>query len=274
MSVSVYHTHTTFCDGKHTAEEMLLRAIELGCPEYGFSGHSYCEGDEDWCMSQEGEEEYRAEILRLREKYKDKIKVHLGIERDYLAPPPREPYDYVIGSVHTLVKNAVRATVDGGTYEERLSNIKTLWDGDPYSFVEDYFEAVGNLYEKLKPDIIGHFDIVCKFNEQERMFDENHPRYRAAATKALDKLLKTPATLEFNTGAVYRGYKTGFYPADFILERIAEAGRPMIISSDAHDVYSVLFGFDEAVKKLDSYGIKGITSLDELPSRIKSCNKQ
>ena len=39
MIPSNYHTHTCFCDGKNTPEEMVLEAIRLGCPEIGFSGH-------------------------------------------------------------------------------------------------------------------------------------------------------------------------------------------------------------------------------------------
>ena len=38
------HTHTIRCDGKNTAEEMVLAAIELGCEGIGFSGHTHIEG--------------------------------------------------------------------------------------------------------------------------------------------------------------------------------------------------------------------------------------
>ena len=34
------HTHTTYCDGKNTAEEMVQKAIELGFKSLGFSGHA------------------------------------------------------------------------------------------------------------------------------------------------------------------------------------------------------------------------------------------
>lgn len=264
MKLSTYHSHTVFCDGKNTAEEMLLRAIELGCPEYGFSGHVYSDGDDDWCISKDGMAEYRCEVLRLKEKYKDKIKVFLGIEYDYLSSEPTEPYDYVIGSVHTVLKNGVRAEVDGGTYESRLENVKRIWGGDPYAFVEDYFLSISDIYEKSRCDVIGHFDIVNKFNQKEGMFDENHPRYIAAAEAALDKLLLTPAVFEFNTGGTYRGYRDNFYPNDFLLERIALAKKPMLITSDTHCTDSILFGYEAAVKKLDSFGIKYLTSMDDV----------
>lgn len=267
---STYHTHTDFCDGKNTAEQMLTRAIELGCTEYGFSGHIYTVGEEDWCMSREGTEAYRREVLRLREMYGDKIKVYLGVEYDLLSDEPVEGYDYVIGSVHALMKNGVRADVDGGTYEMRLENINKLWGGDPYAFAEDYFKATTQLYARCRCDIIGHLDIVCKFNEKEKMFDERDPRYRSAALAALDEIMKTPSVIEFNTGGVFRAYRSNFYPDGFLLERIAEYGRPMVINSDTHSTDSVLFGFEEAARMLDRYGIDYYYSLDDLLKTTRS----
>ena len=35
MRYSNFHTHTTFCDGKNTAEEMVRAAITAGCPALG-----------------------------------------------------------------------------------------------------------------------------------------------------------------------------------------------------------------------------------------------
>ena len=51
MMFSNYHTHTTYCDGANTPEELVLEAIRLGCPELGFSGHSHLA--EDSCSMSE-----------------------------------------------------------------------------------------------------------------------------------------------------------------------------------------------------------------------------
>ena len=34
-----YHTHTTFCDGSDSAEDVVLAAIDKGFSHLGFSGH-------------------------------------------------------------------------------------------------------------------------------------------------------------------------------------------------------------------------------------------
>ena len=52
MRLSNYHTHTVYCDGRDTPEELVLEALRLGCPELGFSEHSWLPG-EDWTMDPE-----------------------------------------------------------------------------------------------------------------------------------------------------------------------------------------------------------------------------
>ena len=47
-----FHTHTTFCDGKDTPEQMVLAAIQKGFSALGFSGHAYFVLDEEISMSE------------------------------------------------------------------------------------------------------------------------------------------------------------------------------------------------------------------------------
>ena len=58
------HSHTTFVDGRDTAEEMVLAALRLGFHTLGFSEHGHADYD-DCSMTPAQEPAYRAEILRL-----------------------------------------------------------------------------------------------------------------------------------------------------------------------------------------------------------------
>ena len=107
MIPSNYHTHTIFCDGKDTPEELVQEAIRLGCPEIGFSGHSYTAFDESWCMSKEGTKEYKACVRSLQKKYAGQIRILLGVEQDLYSEEPTDEYDYIIGSVHYVKKGEV-----------------------------------------------------------------------------------------------------------------------------------------------------------------------
>ena len=79
------HTHTRFCDGKDSAEEVVLAAIAAGMETVGFSGHSGLPFSTSWTMKQERTREYQKEILRLKDAYRDRIHILLGIEQDYLT---------------------------------------------------------------------------------------------------------------------------------------------------------------------------------------------
>ena len=112
MNYSNYHTHSRLCDGKDSLEELVQKAVELGCPEIGFSGHSYTAFDEGYCMSVEQYREYMDEISRLREVYGDRISILAGIEQDYYSDEIPESLDYVIGSVHYVLKDGRYLSVD------------------------------------------------------------------------------------------------------------------------------------------------------------------
>jgi len=82
MINSDFHTHSTYCDGKLSLEEMTEAAILKKMDAIGFSGHSHTSFDETYCMSTEDTEKYIREISLLKRKYKGRIEIYLGIERD------------------------------------------------------------------------------------------------------------------------------------------------------------------------------------------------
>ncbi|MBQ7225954.1 MAG: histidinol-phosphatase [Clostridia bacterium] len=262
MILSSYHTHSKYSDGKNTLEEMVLSAIEKGCAEIGFSDHAPMMFDCDWSAKAEEIENYKREILDLREKYKGKIKIFLGIEQDYYSVPAGG-YDYIIGSVHFVYKDGEYIPVDISANEVK-AYVDRLYGGDAYAYCEDYFKLVKEIYAKTGCNIIGHFDLVTKFNERLPMVDINHPRYVAAVDGALSTLLKAPAIFEVNTGAISRGYRTTPYPDDRTMGIIAKSGKPFVITSDTHNIETVTFGFDKEMERLNQKGYKYITSLEEI----------
>ena len=240
------HVHTIFSDGKNTPEEMVLAAIEKGMTRIGFSDHSYTSYDESYCMSREGTAVYRETIAQLKEKYRDRIEILCGIEQDFYSDFPAEGYDYVIGSVH-----AVRVERGYFSVDESPKVLKDAaeryFGGDWYALAEMYYQTVAQVVERTGADIIGHFDLVTKFNEDGKLFDENHPRYVAAWRAAADRLLQTGKLFEINTGAMSRGYRTAPYPSGRIINYIRKNGGKLILSSDAHAAGNLCYAF-ESVK--------------------------
>ena len=239
-----FHVHTSFSDGANTPEEMVRAAIAMGLTELGFSDHAYTGFDRSCCIPEERIEEYKRTISALKEKYRGQIRILCGIEQDYYSETDTAGYDYVIGSVHYVKAGDCFLSVDD-TQQIQQSAVETWFGGDYYALAERYFELVGDVAEKTHADIIGHFDLVSKFNEKFPRFDEGHPRYVRAWQQAADRLIPYGKPFEISTGAISRGYRTEPYPARWILEELRRRGVKRILSSDCHSRENLLYGFSE-----------------------------
>lgn len=254
-----FHTHSVFCDGKNTLEEMVLEACDLGFSAIGFSGHSYTHFDLECCIPKDKEKDYLAECRRLQKKYSGKIDVLCGIERDFFADNQYPDLDYIIGSVHYVKAGEAYIAVD--LKEGQQAAVDKHFDGDYLSFAESYFDTVSKLCEVHKTDIIGHFDLIKIFNADGSLFDEDSPRYITAAKKAVDALLENDVLFEINTGAVYRGRRLEPYPSKFILEYIASKGGKVILNGDSHQTDSLGFGFENSLRLAKECGFTEVYTL-------------
>ena len=261
ITKSNLHTHTTFADGKHTAEEVVLSAIDAGMGVLGFSEHSFHPHPTVFGMeSPERQEEYRQEIERLKDVYADRIKILCGIEQDSHSGIPTDTYDYVIGSVHYIKLGGEFCCVDLSA-QTTIDAIKKHCGSDPVAYAKAYFEAVASVEKDTQCDIIGHFDLLTKFDERAAIFDTSDPRYIKAGLEALDALLEKDVIFEVNTGAMSRGYRTTPYPAPIFLRRIAEKRGNVVLSSDAHNKNHLTYGFDAALQIIKASGIGSVLTM-------------
>lgn len=254
MERSNLHTHTTYCDGAITAEEMVLGALERGFSSLGFSGHAHTPYG-DYEMSHSDTESYIREVRSLREKYAGRIEIFCGIEQDYLSDTETDGFDYVIGSTHSITVSGSEHIVDW-SHERTIECVRQQFGGDFIEYAEHYFEREAGVAEKTHADIIGHFDLVTKFNENGALFDEQSPRYRTAAIASMCEILKTCNLFEVNTGAMYRLGRQNPYPAPFLLKELQSRGGEVILTSDSHDARSLGWKFSETEELLRSVGFR------------------
>ena len=242
------HTHSTMCDGKKTLAEMARAACEAGAVSFGASGHSHTPIPEDeGGVLPADMTAYRAEVLRLREEYAGRMDVLLGIELDNCADVTAEGFDYWIGSAHRLRGPDGRLyTVDWDA--ERLAACQAeAFGGDAFAMAEAYYAEVRRM-ASMRPDILGHIDLITKFNGDGAFFDETDPRYHAAALDALHAADPRGTLLEINTGAMSRGYRKDPYPALFLLREWRAMGGKVILTADAHSAGAVVYGYAQAAE--------------------------
>ncbi len=243
-----FHVHTTFCDGKSTPEELVKKAISLNYSELGLVCHAYTPCDESYCIKKENIKPFINEVNRLKEKYKGVIKLYLGVEYDYFADMKAEGFDYVIGAVHYVLKNGKYIEVDKSK-ASLVDSVNTYYNGDFYAFCEDYYNTLGDIYSKVTPSFIAHFDLVTKFNKLLDLFDENNARYKEAWKNSLDKLLSKNAVFEINVGGIIRGYKDTPYPSKEQIDYIINGGGGFVVNSDSHSVSALEFDFSKISKE-------------------------
>ena len=260
------HTHTQFCDGRSTAEEMVLSALDKGFHTLGFSSHSYYPPDISWCMAKESVPLYIAEVRRLQEKYASSLRIRLGLELDLysLGHMDLAPYEYLIGSVHDYLSPVSGRLL---SYDNKPAVMETMlredFGNDPLKLAKHYYEDVYRLIHQVKPLIIGHFDLITKFNDTLHLYDTADPAYFKPALEVLLSCCEEGSIPEVNTGAMAKSYRTDPYPSEETVKIIRNMGGSFLINSDCHRADLLDHGFREAGELLKKTGYR--SELIEVP---------
>jgi len=226
------HTHNERCGHAiGTIEEYIQSAIEKGLDYIGISDHSplfFHEQDHPnprYSMATSDFANYVGEVLKLKEKYKRKIHVLLGIESDYFPrhielykqPFRQYPFDYIIGSVHSV-------------------NRKSIFDKSRWSLLneeqqiqekEAYYSLIQASAKTGVFQILGHIDAMKGY----------YPAFSAIQTPIIDETLQLIGELgvaiEVNTSGKTKDVG-GWYPSNEMLERALFYGVDVTFGSDAH----------------------------------------
>ena len=256
MLLANYHVHSDYCDGKNTLEEMVTAGIAAGLTSIGLSSHFPLPFSNDWTMKQVKLETYLDDVKKLKEKYASAIELYCGMEIDYfidrqdisdLAKVVIPGLDYVIMSIHTLGKT----TGDEVSYIDESSQgfmrgIEKYYQGDKQAFIKDYYQGIETMVKFFEPDILGHIDLIKKYNQNNCIFDENDHWYQETVCSCLDAIAKTKTRMEINTGANMRVSGVGRYPSDWIIPEMIKRNIPITIWGDSHCVEGIVYGYNQA----------------------------
>lgn len=258
MPKSNCHTHTIFCDGSNTPEEMVTAAIALSFESLGFSVHSPLPFKNGYALKYEKIADYKNEITRLKRKYASEIYISNGIELDSDSISfDTCDFDFTIGSVHQLHFGERIYPVDYKP-ETLLDCAEKEFAGSFERLAKHYFSLVNKFICNRKPDIVGHIDLIEKFNENCTLFNSKSKTYQSNALEVVDGICDACPEIifEVNTGAMYRCKRTVPYPQKFILERLKERNMRITITSDAHCTEALDYAFDDCSRLCRSCGYK------------------
>lgn len=231
------HNHTPLCNhAEGTIDEYVLAAIHAGTKVFGFADHAPMDFDPKYRMSFDDMECYEKDVLDTKEKYKDKIKILLGYEVDYLENhmDPRvlnAKVDYLIGSVHFIDEWGFDNPEFIGRYEHE--DIDEIW--------KKYFSAIEKMAQSKLFDIVGHLDLIKVFK-----FMPNQ-KISEIAKNALLAIKEAGMTLELNV-AGYRKPIGEAYPSKELLQAAFALDIPITFCSDAHKPEQVNLYNDEILQ--------------------------
>lgn len=263
MSIKAdYHLHSYFSGDSDTPmEQMILKAIDLGLTQMCFTEHN----DFDFPVTEldpEGKFEcnidsYLYELISLREKYKDKIKVLFGLElgmqphlaRCHAILTKSYDFDFIIASSHICNgKDPYYPSFYEGRSEE-----------DAY---REYFTSIIDNIRKFKNfDVYGHLDYVVRYGPNKDA-GYTYEKYQDLLEEILKLLIAEEKGIEINTGGLKRGLRD-LHPCKEILKRYHELGGEIItIGSDAHTPEAITAHFDRATAVLSECGFKYYTTFE------------
>lgn len=247
------HTHTSRClHAVGNDEDYVKAAIDASFSSIGFSDHTpwpYEPGFVSSMRMRESElEDYVSSVCMLREKYKDKIDIHIGLECEYFREyiPWLCAMSEKFGIEYLILGHHFSPDEKHGIYNGR---IKTPQGIEQYT--NDVLEAMdsGLFLYVAHPDIFmrtyGDFDEHCE----------------KASRLIVQKAIETDTPLEYNllglSHCIADGMKEG-YPHSCFWRIAGELGAKAVIGIDAHESKAFLEAekFEKAKALLESLGLK------------------
>jgi histidinol-phosphatase (PHP family) len=259
-----------FCrHAKGELEGVVTRAVEAGFTHYGLSEHcpryraeDLFPGEEDLTPEDLGRifVDYAARARALRERFAGQIDLLVGFESERLPPEnwaatmrelrARFAPDYIVGSVHD---------VDGRVIDFSPELTRSVADelGGVEVLQTRYFDAVTDLVSTLRPEVVGHIDLI-------RKFDGPHPSFSARVYRhietALEAVRSVGGVLDVNCATHRRGLGP-VYPLPEILVRAQRMGIGVTLGDDSHGAHDVGVGLDASMRAIAEAGYREVCYL-------------
>lgn len=254
------HTHTQFCDGRSSIDQMARAAVEQGFTTIGFTPHSPIPIPSPCNMKASDVPEYFREVNLARERYGDRCRILAGMEIDYLNPDwcAASPYfvnldlDFAISSVHFIPDREGNYIDIDGPYDRFARNMDEHFHGDIRYVVETFFDQSTQMLERGGFTILGHFDKIAMNAAQFDTELENHTWYQNIIGQYIDKIIDSGVTIEINTKAYDKIGR--FFPHERYWEGLINAGVPIVVNSDAHQADRLNASRMVAIDKLSALG--------------------
>lgn len=257
MEIYDCHMHSDFSfDAEDTIKTLIEKAISIGARAITITEHPY--PMPDGYLPYENLKKSHEMVKELSHKYKDKILVLSGVERDDIMPPDvREPFyeldlDCILASAHT--KAVFREELKDSGYTSLSDCVKTESIEFLTDFTHKYYNRLKNMAYYTDADVIAHLTFPFRYINGEGQRDLKISSFYSDIDEVLDGTIKTGKALEVNTSRMATDWQE-FMPNAEILKRYHNmGGKHITLGSDAHKKENIAVGFEKAIKMLTKIG--------------------
>ena len=244
------HIHTPYCPHgtDDSFEEYVQKAIQVGVDEISFTEHfPLPEGFEDPAPAKDSSieadkmESYINDVKKIKEKYKDKIKINIGAEVDYIEGFEEEIKNNLnkygeyledsILSVHMIKIEDKYYCMDFSCEEfEKIVNLLGSVESVYNLYYETLIKAINSDLGKYKPKRIGHLNLVRKYNKKFPYDYSNNKKL-----KELVKLISDRGyELDYNIAGLFKEDCGETYISGYLEELIKQYNIKLVLGSDSH----------------------------------------
>ncbi|MCX8065863.1 MAG: histidinol-phosphatase [Candidatus Hydrogenedentes bacterium] len=199
----------------------------------------------------------------LQSKFQNSITILKGLEIEVV---PLDKYveitknlieegniEYIVGSVHWVDDIPFDFSVDEF---KRASNKYGL-----VNLVRRYYEILRRMVSELRPQIVGHLDLITCFLSSEEL-NKIYPMIGKDIEDTLELIKKYDLLLEVNTSGYRKPIKRAF-PDIYILKKAKEINIPLTFGDDSHSTQEVGKYIKRARNLLLKLGIKEVIQLNK-----------
>ena len=251
------HIHSKYSiDGTNTIEDIIKTAIKKGVTALTITDHSLPQSSD--YAPYEHIKKSVLEAKELSKKYKDKILVLSGVERDDEYPPEyKEPFyslklDCILGSAHS---EPTFKTYFADCGYKSLKYCADVMDMDFLEqVVKKYYARLSGLAYYADVDVITHLTFPFRYINGYANRGMDMEKFYPDMDEVLMGVVKTDKALEVNTSGKAIKWNEFMPNAEILSRYFALGGRNITLGSDAHKMENIATAFNEAAKMLKEIG--------------------
>ncbi|KAG5356829.1 putative histidinol-phosphatase [Yarrowia sp. C11] len=185
--------------------------------------------------------------------------------------------DLCVGSVHHV--NGIPIDFSQGQWCDASDSVSDMIDDQTtpeHALYKKYYEIQWDMLQKLKPEVVAHFDLIRLystiregFGATENYVRENWPDVWEQIVKNIDFIISYGGFIEVSSAPLRKGWDTP-YPRPDICKAVIDRGGRLCLSDDSHGVAQVGLNYKKTLEYLEGLGVQDLWFLTKKSGKVEA----